>query len=130
MPLQETVTLINRTTETLKATFDGMDIPIKPGKNYGFPAVVVPYAKGQNPVRGSRHPYSPTSFQSLVAVDGTKDDASPIDVLSDATVELFDRSKMGGIASQAVAIPGSPTTAWDAREGMKEIDGDALAAER
>lgn len=128
MPLQESVTLINRTSTTLKVTFDGTDIPIKPGKNYGFPAVAVSYAKGQNPVRGSKHPYSPEQFQSLVAVEGTKDDATPLEALSDDTVELFDRSKMGGLASQAVAMPGSPTTAWDAREGTKPIDGDSLAA--
>jgi len=129
MPLQESVTLINRTSQTLKVTFDGTDIPIKPGKNYGFPAVAVSYAKGQNPVRGSRHPYSPTSFDSLVAVEGTKDDTSPLEALSDATVELFDRSKMGGLASQAVAMPGSPITAWEALEGTKPIDGEALAAD-
>ncbi len=128
MPLQETVVLINRTTQPLKVTFDGMDIPIQPGKNYGFPAVAVSYAKSQNPVRGSRHPYNPTQFHSLVAVEGSKDDVTPIEALSADTVELYDRSKMGGIASQAVAIPGSPTTAWDAREGTKEIDGDALGS--
>lgn len=129
MPLQESVTLINRTSRTLKVTFDGMDLPIKPGKNYGFPAVAVSFAKGQNPVRGSRHPFNPTQFDSLVAVEGTKDDATPLEPLSDDTVELFDRSKMGGLASQAVAMPGSPMTAWDAMEGTKDIDPATLSSE-
>jgi hypothetical protein len=126
MPIQETVTLINRTSQPLNCTFDGATIPIAPGKNYGFPAIAVSYAKGQNPLRGSRHPYSPNLFQSLVGVEGTKD---PVDPLEQSTteVELFDRSKMGGLANQAVTMPGSPTTAWDAIEGMKNIDGASLS---
>jgi len=123
--LVETVTLINRTKGMLKCTFDGTDIPIKPGKNHGFPAVAVPYAKGQNRVMGSTHPFSPTLFESLVGVEGTKDPITPIEQSDD--IEVFDRSKLGGLAGQAVRMPGQPVTAWEAREGTKDIDGDALA---
>ena len=126
MGIQETVTLINRTTSPLKVTFDGMDIPIKPGVNHGFPAVCVPYAKAQNPLMGSKHPFSPTHFESLVGVEGTKDPITPLEQ-SDA-VELFDRSKLGGLAGQAVRVPGQRVTAWEAIEGTRGIDSEALVA--
>lgn len=125
MPLTETVTLINRTKGPLKCTFDGQDIPIAPGKNYGFPAVAVSFAKGQNPIRGTRHPFSPTHFQSLVGVEGTRDPIDPIEQSNE--LEIFDRSLMGGLASQAVAMPGQPVTAWEATEGTRAIDSGALA---
>ena len=56
------------------------------------------------------------------------DPVTPIEQ-SDA-LEIFDRSLMGGLASQAVAMQGQPTTAWEAREGLHDIDGAALAADR
>jgi hypothetical protein len=123
--IAETVCLVNRTNRMLKATFDGADIPIHPGENHGFPAVVVPYAKAQNRIMGSTDPYSPVTFASLVGVKGTADPVTPIEQ-SDKQ-EVFDRSKLGGLAGQAVVMPGSPVTAWEAREGMKSIDGGALS---
>jgi hypothetical protein len=124
--LAETVTLVNRTKGPLKATYDGQDIPIQPGLNHGFPAVAVSFAKAQNRVMGSTHPYSPTSFESLVGVQGTTDPVTPIEQ-SDA-IEIYDRSKFGGLAEQAVRVPGQPVTAWEARAGMQEIDNDAVGA--
>jgi hypothetical protein len=127
VPLQETVTLINRTKGVLKCTFDGGDIPIQPGKNYGFPAIAVQYAKAQNVVMGTMHPFSPTQYDCLVGVDGTKDPTTPIE--QSAAIEVFDRSHFGGLAGQAVRVPGQPVTAWEAREGTHHIDGEALAAD-
>ncbi len=125
LPLQETVTLINRTKGALKCTFDGGDLPIKPGANHGFPAVAVPYAKAQNVVMGTMHPFSPTVYECLVGVEGTRDPITPLEQ-SDA-IEVFDRSQFGGLAGQAVRMPGQPVTAWEAREGTHAIDGEALA---
>jgi hypothetical protein len=125
MGLQETVTLVNRTKAPLKVTFDGQDIPIAPGPNHGFPAIAVRHAKAQNPRMGTQHPFDPTRFESLVGVDGTTDPITPLEQ-SDA-VELLDRSKLGGLAEQAVRVPGQPMTAWEARAGIHEIDGAALA---
>ncbi len=122
--MTETVTLVNRTKGELKVTFDGTDIPIKPGPNYGFPAVAVPYAKGQNRVNGTTHPFSPSTFVSLVGVDGI-DDTSPLEQSDE--IELYDRSKFGGLASEAVRVPGQPVTAWEARTGMGDIDGAAVS---
>lgn len=127
MGLQETVTLINRTGKALKCTFDGMDIPIAPGVNYGFPAVAVSYAKAQNVVRGSMHPFSPTHFESLVGVEGSKDPVTPLEQ-NTKTDELLDRSKFGGLAHQAVVVPGQPVTAWEVTEGMRAIDNDSVGS--
>ncbi len=122
--LTETVTLVNRTKGPLKVTFDGTDIPIKPGVNYGFPAVAVSYAKGQNRVMGTTHPFAPTQFVSLVGVEGV-DDTTPIEQSDE--IEMFDRSKLGGLAGQAVRVPGQPITAWEARAGVGDIDGAAVS---
>ncbi len=111
----------------MTCTFDGASIPIKPGKNYGFPAIAVGHAKAQNRIMGSTHPYNPTKFDSLIGVDGTKDPVSPIE--QSTKIEVFDRSQIGGLASDAVTIAGQPMSAWEAREGTQTIDGDALAAD-
>jgi hypothetical protein len=124
VPLQETVTLINRTSKALKCTFDGGDIPIKPGANYGFPAIAVPYAKNQNKVMGTTHPFAPTQFECLVGVEGSRDPVTPLE--QSAAIEVFDRSHLGGLAGQAVHVPGQPVTAWEAREGTRDIDGGTL----
>jgi hypothetical protein len=76
-----TVTLINRTSRVLNVRFDGRDQEIKPGKNYGFPEKVVPYAKEQNVLMGSEDPENPTysGRVHLVGVEGTQDDVSPLE---------------------------------------------------
>lgn len=127
----DTVTLVNRTAKALKVTVDGRDIPLKPGKNYGIPRFVAPYAKAQNRVMGSTHPFNPTRFDSLIGVlaDEGQPQKDPIDPLeqSDA-IEVFDRSLIGGLADQATRIPGQPVTAWEATEGTRSMDGEQVAA--
>lgn len=78
MAFQETVTLINRTQKKLYVRFDGIDSPIQPGENHGFPKEAVPYARMQNPLMGSEDPYNPGHYISLVGVKG-RDDCSPLE---------------------------------------------------
>ena len=91
----ESVTLINRSDRTLTVRYDGEEMRLKPGKTLGFPKVAVPYAKKQNPLMGSQHPYDPTRYISLIGVEGV-DDCSPIgaEMLkeADGKYERVDRS--------------------------------------
>lgn len=86
----ETVALFNRTPKalniTLRCQYDGKTEWITPGMNPHFPKVAVPYAKRQNPVKGSEDPDdpTPTGWRSLVAVPGGPD---PGDDLPEMTME-------------------------------------------
>lgn len=92
---RDSVTLVNRTSRKLNVRYDGEDITLLPGENAGFPKVVVPYAKNQNPMMGSKHPIDPRLFICLVGVKGTKDDISPISdedmAIADTKLEVVDR---------------------------------------
>lgn len=75
---KDSVTIVNRTIgggkyeRNLNVRFDGEDITLKPGVNYGFPRVAVPYAIKQNILMGSKHPVDPRKFISLIGVEGSK----------------------------------------------------------
>lgn len=117
----ETVTLINRTKKTvLHCTFDGQVFTLEPGQNHGFPKEAVGFAKRQNPVLGTEHPYNPLKFESLVGVKGSKDPITPMEQ-SKTAVERIDRTKMHGIGRNGKAEEGDPVTPMEARVGY---DGD------
>lgn len=67
----EHVVLVNRTPENLTVTFDGQAKTLVPGEN-SVPAVVVDYAKNQNPIMGSADPNNPhiSGGRYLVGVKG------------------------------------------------------------
>lgn len=127
----ETVTLINRTKKTvLHCTFDGQVFTINPGENHGFPKEAVSFAKRQNPVLGTEHPYNPLKFESLVGVKGSKDPVTPMEQ-SKTAVERIDRSQMRGIGRRAKPEEGDPVTAIEARVGYEgDIDNEAAVAQR
>lgn len=85
---RDSVTLVNRTSRVLNCRFDGEDIKIQPGETPNFPKIAVPYAKTQNVLKGSEHPYDPRQKTFLVAILGTKEDCSPI---SDETLARADK---------------------------------------
>lgn len=71
----EQVTLVNRAPVNLIVRFDGQDKTLTPGDNV-VPAIVVDYAKNQNPIMGSADPNNPhvSGGRYLVGVklaDGT-----------------------------------------------------------
>ena len=71
----EQVTLVNRAPVDLTVTFDGQAKTLKPGDNT-VPAVVVDYAKNQNPIMGSADPNNPhvSGGRYLVGVKGAYGD--------------------------------------------------------
>ena len=97
------VVLINRTPRILKFVADGQHYELVPGENYGFNEGHVPFAKNQNPKMGSED-YHMLTFETLVAVKGTKDDASPIAEEELQAIERFDRLSMPG-ADKIVLVP-------------------------
>jgi hypothetical protein len=123
---RDSVTLVNRTDRNLNVRYDGEDITIVPGENQGFPKIAVPYAKRQNPLKGSKHPIDPRIFISMVGVkarpnEKQKDDISPIplDVLAkaDGKLELIDRDGEwhGEPQRKVQLLKKTPYTAYEAQ---------------
>lgn len=71
---QDNVVLINRAPAALSVMFDGQEMTLAPGENI-LPRVAVPYAKNQNPIKGSGDLNNPhmSGAQYLVGVKDTKD---------------------------------------------------------
>ena len=74
----EQVELVNRAPIDLTVQFDGQCKTLAPGKNI-VPAIVVPYAKNQNPIMGSQDPYNPhiDGCRYLVGIVG-RDECEPL----------------------------------------------------
>ncbi len=123
--LQETVTLINRTSKPLRAMFDGQRFAFKPGPNPGVPIVVVQFAKDQNPVMGTQDRYEYEGSQYLVGVAEWGDDVSPIEQ-SDA-IERLDRSSIEDEGK--TAVPG-PKVRVRRSEAIHRMPGDGVEAAR
>jgi len=131
---RDSVTLVNRTNRVLNVRYDGEDIAIAPGENPGFPRVAVPYAKKQNPLRGSKHPIDPRIYICLVGIkadvtksERQKDDISPIadDVLvrADQELEVIDRDgKYHGEPQRKVQL--LKKSGYTAYEAQVELPGD------
>lgn len=138
MSFQKIIHVVNRSTENIEVTDDGVPWVIRPGykrveklgedgkpmldpeTNQPLFDVVgagpggsvfmepLPYfaaerGKRQNPVMGTEDPFSPTEFDSLVAVPEWGDDYSPIEQSN--AIERLDRSMLGSDEQKAVVIP-------------------------
>lgn len=79
----EHVTLINRTPVDLTVTFDGQAKTLTPGENF-VPAVVVDFAKNQNPIMGSVDPNNPhiSGGRYLVGVKGSHEPGEEVEPLT------------------------------------------------
>lgn len=71
--------VVNRAPVDLTVTFDGQSHTMKPGKNM-IPAVTIPYAKNQNPQKGTGDLDNPTAtgVAFLLGVVGTPDNCDPL----------------------------------------------------
>jgi hypothetical protein len=123
--LQETVTLINRTSKPLRCMFDGQRFVFQPGPNPGVPVVVVQYAKDQNPVMGTQDRYEYEGSQYLVGVEAWGDDVSPLEQ-SDAQ-ERLDRSSIEDEGK--FAVPG-PKVKVRRSEAIHRLPADGVEASR
>lgn len=70
-------TLVNRTSKTLKGTWDGQHYDIGPGK-HAFPEMQALKFKDQNPIMGTEDPYN-LQMKYLIGIEEYNDDCSPIE---------------------------------------------------
>jgi hypothetical protein len=76
---QDLVEIVNRAPVNLSVQFDGQSHTLTPGKNF-IPRVTIPYAKNQNPFKGSADLDNPTAsgLDFLIGVVGTRDNCEPL----------------------------------------------------
>lgn len=76
---QDMVEIVQRAPEPITITFDGQQMTVLPGKQF-IPRVTLPYAKNQNPLRGSADIDNPSlsGAQYLIGVVGTRDNVTPL----------------------------------------------------
>lgn len=86
------VTVLNRSSLPIDATWDGRCHTLAPHEEGVFPWAVAEKFKAQNPVMGTEDFTDPLSAQTLAAVKEWHDDATPIEQ-SDA-VERIDRDSI------------------------------------
>lgn len=80
MPVfQDMCKIVNRAPEAITITFDGQQLTVPPGEQM-VPKVCIPYARNQNPLRGSADIDNPTASGAkyLLGVVGTKDNVTPL----------------------------------------------------
>jgi len=110
----EFVTLVNRSTKTLRGVWDGRIHELKPGK-HSFPEIQAIKFKEQNPVMGSQDPA--TGYQDfLIGIVELGDNCEPIEQSS--AVERWDREKIAGPPVQVVAGKGKFSPVLDAQPGL------------
>ena len=98
----EFVTVVNRSSKTLKGVWDGRHYDIAPGSAQ-YPKIQALKFKEQNPVMGSENPYT-LERQYLIAIVEQGDDTSPIE--QSTAIEKWDRSLMAN-AGDVVIIKGN-----------------------
>lgn len=76
----EIVTVVNRTSKTLKGTYNGRPYDVPPGES-AYPLVVARFIRFQNPIMGRGTPLEDWSVKSeyLVGIKELGDDCSPIE---------------------------------------------------
>jgi hypothetical protein len=97
------VTLVNRTSKTLKGVWDGRHYDITPGK-HSFPEIQAMKFKDQNPILGTRNPFTMIN-DCLLGIEEQGDDCSPIE--QSEAIELIDRSKLGASEQKFTVIQGN-----------------------
>lgn len=86
------VTLINRSSKTLRGVWDGRHYDIAPGK-HSFPEIMAMKFRDQNPIMGSEDPRT-LQCDYLMGIEELSDDCSPIEqTLGPAAAQRIDRTK-------------------------------------
>lgn len=99
----EHVTVVNRTQETLKGTWDGRHYTITPGK-HSYPRIQAEAFQRQNPIMGSEDPRVFNSMKYKIGIEENGDDCTPLTDLKEG-IERWDRSKLPG-ARPSEVVPG------------------------
>lgn len=98
----EYVTLVNRTTKTLRGVWDGRIHELKPGR-HSFPEIQAIKFKEQNPVMGSQDPVTGYS-DYLIGIVECGDNCEPIEQTTSPS--RLDYSRMPGPPTEVIAGKG------------------------
>jgi hypothetical protein len=79
------VTLVNRSSKTLKGVWDGRPYDIAPGK-HSFPDIQASKFQEQNPIMGTEDPYT-LQKQYLIGIIEHGDDCSPVEQSDHLTLQ-------------------------------------------
>ena len=120
----DNVTLVNRTSKSLDAQWDGAHHHFDPGETTNVPIQIAIAAVRQNPQHGSEDPLGdPNLFTSLFGIKGAKHgfgDCTPLEQ-SDAG-ERIDRKRIEGPARRAAKLNAGAPTHFDARRGVEAVN--------
>jgi hypothetical protein len=84
--MAELVTLVNRSTKTLKGVWDGRQYDLEAGKKYQFPRFQAEKFRDQNPVFGTLNKYT-GEMKYLVGIEEDGDDVTPIEQTTAVSLE-------------------------------------------
>lgn len=88
------VTLVNRSSKTLRGTWDGKHFDITPGK-HSFPEIQAIKFKEQNPIMGSEDPRT-LMKQYLIGIEELGDDCTPVEQSDAITLEDLSKKIQSG----------------------------------
>lgn len=84
--MNELVTLVNRTTKTLKGTWNGRQHNIEPGIKYQFTRQQAEKFRDQNPQMGTYNKYT-GEMKYLIGIEENGDDCSPVEQTEAVSLE-------------------------------------------
>lgn len=96
------LTLVNRSSKSLKGTWDGKHYDIDPGR-HSFPQFQAEKFKEQNPIMGTLDARTGQA-QYLIGIEEYNDDCSPIE--QSTVIERWDRKSVGGPDIEVVKAKG------------------------
>lgn len=97
------VTLVNRTTRTLRGTWDGRVYSLLPGQNH-FPEAMARKFMEQNPIMGSEDYFSGQK-EYLLGIAENNDPIEPVEQAE--SIELLNRSQMPEASRKAEVVKGA-----------------------
>lgn len=114
--MAEIVTIVNRSTKTLRGVWDGKHYILAPGK-HEFSRTMAEKFKAQNPVMGTENKYT-GEMQYLIGILEDNDDVTPIEPTTSITRKPIEatqqvvESRAGGLYAHErqspVAVMGGP----------------------
>lgn len=101
--MSQHVTLVNRSSKTLQGTWDGRHYEIAPGQ-HSFPEIQALKFKDQNPIFGTRDPFTMVN-ECLIGIVEHGDDCTPIE--QSTATELIDRKRLPADQQKVEVVTGT-----------------------
>ncbi len=113
------VTVVNRTSKTLKACWNGVHFEVEPGKS-SHPEFIANAIQRQNPIMGSDDPMT-GNLQYLVGIEENQDDCSPIE--QSDSIELYNRQRQKDAVPVMIVAPRSGLYAYERHSPVASAPG-------